>query len=1042
MKLKFKYQQFQQDAVDSVCNVFSGQPFNDKSNYLVDPGKNTSNTIFSAGANDASRLGYNNANLALDGGQLLQNINNQRKRWYMPPLGQTSKLNNKLALTVEMETGTGKTYVYIKTIFELHRQYGWSKFIIVVPSIAIREGVEKTFQITSNHFKDMYGTSCRFFIYNSSKLPEISRFSSDSHINVMIINTQAFNARGKDANKIRQELDSFRGRKPIDTIAATRPIVIIDEPQSVIGDKKKANATREALQEFNPLFYLLYSATHREKFNMVYRLDAVDAYQQKLVKRITVTGISLVNQTTATGYLYLDRINTYPNKNPTATVVMEYNTRNSNGQLAKRTRSLTNGDNIFDYSGEIEAYRHGYTITDIDANAGTVSFTGGFELHIGECQGEANADDLRRLQIIETIKAHLQREHELFDRGIKVLSLFFIDEVAKYKTYNDLGSPEPGQYATVFENEYKRLVQEELDRLDTQDSPEWQEYLRQSLTHISKIHAGYFSIDKKGHITDSKTRRGSDESDDESAYDLIMKDKERLLSFEEPVRFIFSHSALREGWDNPNVFQICTLRESSSSIKKRQEIGRGLRLAVNKYGERQDEAALGHDMVQEVNTLTVIANESYDSFAKGLQSELQEVLDSRPKCVDTSLFANLVLLDNNGNSHTISDRQAVIIVGSLYNQGHGIIDSNGKISSNYTSATDDEKKSVVANLLGNDFNNLSDAVVRRLDSVFDPQKENIYTNSRNSITIHVNQRKLHSPEFESFWNEIDNKTYYQIDVNEDKLVEKCKNELSEKLASVPVLTAHVNTGTVEVDSNNDSISMVHESSSTYYNLANHQAYQPIDLIGTIATRTNLTRRTVCNILRQMKPTSFANYRRNPDVFISRAVSIINDTKSPLIAANIHYYKTDDNWSIDDIFNGTLTGQRGIDVVDMSAEMQSNKGLYDYLKYDSEGELTFGKGLERDSNIVLYAKIPTTFKISTPVGNYSPDWAIIAKRPDSDTTNVFFIAETKGSEKDIDLRPVEQAKIDCARKHFAVVSSGKVKYDVVESIDRLEEKLFV
>ena len=1028
MKLKFKYQQFQQDAVDSVCDVFNGQPYA-RQRYIIDPGRNNVGSFGQQMIASAEEMyGYGNADIALRDSELLNNINGVHSHWRMPRDGRLDKLNDRLALTVEMETGTGKTYVYIKTILELNKKYGWNKFIVVVPSIAIREGVLKTFQTTADHFRQLYDTQCRFFVYNSTRLADIRNFASDNKVNVMIVNTQAFNARGADARRITMELDDFNGRRPMDVIAQTHPIVIIDEPQSVLGEAKKKNATREQLRRFQPLFYLLYSATHRENFNMVYRLDAVDAYKQKLVKKITVKGVSLVGNTAESGYLYLDRIDTYTDKNPTARVVVEYDSADSSGKLSKRIKNLTVGDNIYDVSGNIEAYRYGYIISDIDAKNDVVRFTGGFELSPGQCRGNTNEDDLRRIQIDETIKSHLERERRLFKRGIKVLSLFFVDEVAKYKQYDDQGNEMPGLYGKLFEMEYERQVESLLNNMAPDDQPNWQEYLRQTLHNISRIHAGYFSIDKKGHLTDGKKK---DESDDVSAYDLIMKDKERLLSFDEPVRFIFSHSALREGWDNPNVFQICTLRESSSSIKKRQEIGRGLRLAVDMNGIRQDAELLGNDEVRQVNELTVIANESYDNFARALQDEMQEVIKNRPRAVSPELFMNQIFVGL-GNT-TLTSLQAGAICAWLIEDG--LMDGAGHLSDEYYNMTQDEKVTAVGNAVGDEFAPAANEFVEILDSVFDINREKYISNARNSVQLRLRRDKVMSADFQELWDEIDRKTYYQIDVDDDQLVEVCAERLNSDGITVTVLEAVVDKGSMSVNDFgvNDDVTMVKEASTARQIIGVHSQVKH-DLIGEIATGTNLLRTTVYRILMKLRATVFGNYRRNPEEFIRRCIHLINDAKSSLVAENITYYATDDKWDVDEVFDQAITGHIGEDVIEVK------KNVYDRLKYDSDVEFKLAEAMELDSDIDTYAKIPTSFKISTPVGNYSPDWAIIAKKTDG-TRKVFFVAETKGSSKESDLRGVEKAKIKCAGKHFQCISGGKVRFGLVSDFDELKRELF-
>jgi type III restriction enzyme len=637
MKLRFKHQKFQEDATNSLCDVFSGQP-NQVRKFLVDQGLGQAGYIATTLFGDVA--GWANPEIHLRDEDLLKNLRDVQKKYGIVPSNSlevmTSKVDwgdgrkstvTKPVFTIEMETGTGKTYTYIKSMYELNARYGWSKFIIVVPNVAIRKGVAKSFQITADHFKEDYGKACRFFIYNSTRLNDLEHFADDPGINVMIINTQAFNATGKDARRIYMKLDTFRSRRPIDVIAAVNPIVIIDEPQSVIGVAGGKNVTRDALGKFNPLFYVNYSATHRENFNMVYRLDAVDAYQQQLVKKISVKGISINGTTATNGYLYLQRINVYPNKSPSATVVFEYNANSGTG-LGKKVKTFAHGENIYDHSGEIEAYRDGFTISEINARDSYVEFTSGLRLEQGQVVGDSSEEDIRRIQIRETIMSHLEKERELYKKGIKVLSLFFIDEVAKYKYYDESGEHK-GVHAEVFEEEYKNAVGLFFSQLPFEEDVDYRAFLERDAAH--RIHAGYFSVDKKGHAADSDIKRGESESADVDAYGLIMKNKERLLSLDEPVRFIFSHSALREGWDNPNVFQICTLRMSSGDIKKRQEIGRGLRLSVNKDGEHMDGDVLGSHGVHEVNVLTVIANESYDEFAKALQDEFYEVIKNRPK---------------------------------------------------------------------------------------------------------------------------------------------------------------------------------------------------------------------------------------------------------------------------------------------------------------------------------------------------------------------------------------------------------------------------
>ena len=601
MKLQFKHQKFQADAAKAVVDVFAGQPYLTPS-YMMDKG---SGLYQQSITEEDDFTGWSNHKIVpqLTDGQVLENIRKIQRKNQIEP---SADLEGRYNLTIDMETGVGKTYTYIKTMYELNKHYGWSKFIVVVPSIAIREGVYKSFQVTQEHFAEEYGKKVRFFIYNSSQLTEIDRFASDNSINVMIINSQAFNARGKDARRIYMKLDEFRSRRPIDIIAKTNPILIIDEPQSVEGKK-----TKETLKQFNPLLTLRYSATHKSDsiYNMVYRLDAMEAYNKRLVKKIAVKGIVESGTTATESYVYLESINLSKSA-PTATI--QFDCKGAKG-IRNITRVVSEGYNLYDNSGHMEEYKQGFVVSRIDGRDDSIEFINGVKLYAGDVIGKVSEEQIRRIQIRETILSHIQRERELFYKGIKVLSLFFIDEVAKYKQYDSAGVAQNGIYADIFEEEYNDIINNLQIKFGEDD---YMKYL--DSIPAEKTHAGYFSIDKKGKMIDSKLKDKKEKTtDDVDAYDLIMKNKELLLDRNpkrSPVRFIFSHSALREGWDNPNVFQICTLKQSGSDVLKRQEVGRGLRLCVNQDGERMDANVLGND-VHKVNVLTVIASESYDSFA-------------------------------------------------------------------------------------------------------------------------------------------------------------------------------------------------------------------------------------------------------------------------------------------------------------------------------------------------------------------------------------------------------------------------------------------
>lgn len=1033
MKLRFKHQKFQEDATNAVCDVFAGQP-NETRKFLLDQGESisTARSLFGD-----TKTGWANSEIHLREEDLLKNLRNIQKEHRILPSNKLETLTSRVewddgrkqsvtkpVYTIEMETGTGKTYTYIKTMYELNARYGWSKFIIVVPSIAIREGVSKSFQITADHFKEEYGKACRFFIYNSTRLNELEQFADDPGINVMIVNTQAFASSGKDNKRIYMKLDSFRSRRPIDVISSVNPIVIVDEPQSVIGVSGGKNVTRDSLGKFNPLFYINYSATHRENFNMVYRLDAVDAYQRQLVKKITVKGISIVGTTATNGYLYLQRINVYPNKSPSATVVFEYNTNSGTG-LGKKVKTFIHGDNIYDHSGEIEAYRDGYTIAEINARDGFVEFTSGLKIQLGQVVGDTSEEDIRRIQIRETIMSHLEKERELFKKDIKVLSLFFIDEVAKYKYYDETGENK-GVYADIFETEYKNAVDLFFSQLPFEEDMDYRTYLERDEAH--RIHTGYFSVDKKGRVVDSEVKRGESESADVDAYDLIMKNKERLLSTDEPVRFIFSHSALREGWDNPNVFQICTLRMSTGEIKKRQEIGRGLRLSVNKDGERMDAEVLGTHSVHDVNSLTVIANESYEEFAKALQDEFYKVIKNRPKEVAPALFMGQIFSDIAGNEFQIDDRKAYRIQDAL--EMSGLVSEDGQLTDEYHDLTPELRAEKVSEVLGSIDSTLTpytDNVLQLVESVYDPSKNPIVSDARNKAMLNLNHEKFASKEFKSLWEKINAKTHYTVSFNEDKLIESCVGSINRNLRVSQTMVVITDGYLTTTKQNTPEMKKLIGKQVILEEVAAKNV--TYDLIGEIAEPTKLTRKAVAKILLNIEPVRFKCFSTNPEEFIREAIKLIDEQKASTIIEHITYDKLDETWNAEEIFvDATIGGEYGKNIAD------AKKHLYDKLRYDSNTEKDLAAEMDVQDAVELYVKLPSGFYINTPMGKYNPDWAITFK--EGSVKHIYFVAETKGDMSDLQLREVEKAKIECARRHFSVISSDSVKYSAVSSYSEL------
>jgi len=1013
VKLQFKHQKFQADAAKAVCNVFTGQPYLTPS-YMVDRGyvKNEQMTL-----DEAERFtGFGNSKLVpeLNDGVILENINKIQRSNQIEP---SKELEGRYNLTVEMETGVGKTYTYIKTMYELNKRYGWSKFIIVVPSVAIREGVYKSFQITEEHFAEEYGKKIRYFIYNSAQLTEIDRFASDSAINVMIINSQAFNARGKDARRIYMKLDEFRSRKPIDILAKTNPILIIDEPQSVEGA-----ATKERLKEFNPLFTLRYSATHKKDsvYNMVYRLDAMEAYNKKLVKKIAVKGISVTGSTATEGYVYLEGIN-LSKGNPTATI--EFDIKGASG-VRKATRIVGEGYNLYPNSGELAEYKNGYTVTRIDGRDSSIEFTNGIKLFAGDVMGAVSEEQLRRIQIRETILSHIERERQLFYKGIKVLSLFFIDEVARYKQYDAAGQAFNGIYADMFEEEYKQVIGNL--QLKIGDGDEYLKYLG-GIT-AQETHAGYFSIDKKSHrMVDSKLGdRQERTSDDADAYDLIMKNKERLLDRREPVRFIFSHSALREGWDNPNVFQICTLKQSGSDVRKRQEVGRGLRLSVNQNGERMDTNLLGED-VHNINVLTVVANESYDSFAKGLQTELAEAVADRPRMVTMDLFKNKVIKDASGAEQVVDIELAQSIYEGLITSGYV---KKGVLSDKYY---EDKKSGNIE--IAEEAADCKDSVIAILDSIYDSRTMQPENARKNNVELKLDKTKLGLPEFQKLWSNINAKSVYVVEFDQDELINKSITALNRDLR-ISKIFFKVETGTMTDIQSREQLqqgaAFVKEENEVYKAELSSSNAVKYDLVGKVVAETGLTRKAVVGILRGIDKVVFSQFANNPEEFIIKAAQIINEQKATTIIQHITYNKLDSLYDTTVFTEPTLKGQLGVNA------MAANKHLYDHILYDSTNEKTFAESVDTSNEVAVYVKLPNGFFISTPVGKYNPDWAIAFH--EGKVKHIYFVAETKGSMSSMQLREIEKAKIHCAREHFKAISTSSVVYDVVDSYAALLDKV--
>ncbi len=1029
MEFQFKVQQYQTDAVDAVIKIFSGQTYQERTRYLRDPGKQTPKTediqISLTGLQEESResdevVGFKNEKIALTDEQLLHNIHQMQTVNNIKPAETLNKAHGRCSLDVEMETGTGKTYVYIKTMFELNKKYGWSKFIVVVPSIAIREGVKSGFELTQEHFMEYYGKKARFFIYDSANLTEIDRFSSNSGINVMIINTQAFNSslkeegKSKESRIIYSERDEFASRRPIDVIKANNPILILDEPQKMGGE-----ATQKAIKNFNPLFSINYSATHAKQHNLVYVLDALDAYNKKLVKKIEVKGFELKNLRGSDGYMFLEKIVISPDKAPVAKLEIEIS---YNKSINRESRLLNEGDSLYAASGEMEQYK-GLTITSggIDPIGGTVSFTNGETITTGQIIGDVSEKDMRRIQIRETILSHFQKEEQLFYQGIKTLSLFFIDEVKKYRDYaqNDA----KGEYARVFEQEYRNIYEGKRSLFPT----DYLLYLEK--WNAEQVHTGYFSIDKKsGHSIDSEVKRGDEFSDDVSAYDLIMKDKKRLLSFEEPTRFIFSHSALREGWDNPNIFQICTLKHSDSTTMKRQEVGRGLRLCVNKDGTRMDREICG-DSIHTLNKLTVIASESYKTFVAELQKQIKDILYDRPRKATPEYFTGKTVLAD-GKPHVIDATQAKQIYRYLLKNDY--IDDADKVTASF-------RKDLEQNTLKElpeELKPITSGVFALVQSVFDEHVlvDMIDDGNRTIIDANALNERFFKEEFQSLWKEINHKYAYTVDFDTQELIDKAVAAINADLyVSQLQYTVARSEQKSEVNEHELGRGESFTAPETKTQILHNSSDSKIryDLVGKIASGAVITRKTAARILKGLKWEKRYMLGINPEEFMSKVIRIIKDQKAAMVVEHISYNRIEGEYD-----SAIFTAQQHSQPIGKA--YQAKKAVQDYIFTDGMVEQSverrFAQEMDGADEVCVYAKLPREFKIPTPVGNYSPDWAIAFNK--GMVKHVFFVAETKGSMDTMELRGVEKAKIECARKLFNGMSTSRVHYHKVSTYQEL------
>jgi len=980
MKLKFvSNQQFQLDAVASISDIFHGQAVK-QANFSV------ASTMDSGAQGELgyqTELGYANKLDLLDD-ELLENINHIQLRNGLPKSTDIQGRN----FTVEMETGTGKTYVYIRTIYELNKLYGFTKFIIVVPSVAIREGVNKSLEIMEEHFKSLYeGANCDYFIYDSSKLGQLRTFATSSNIQIMVINIDAFRKSFVDPNKpdkaniIHREHDRMNGRRPIEFIQQTNPIVIIDEPQSV----DRTDKAKEAIASLNPLCTLRYSATHVETYNLMYCLGPVDAYQKKLVKEIVVDSIK------EAGNFNRPYIRLVSVKNSNGyQAVLELDIKNRSGVVQRKQKTVRVGQDLFDISGEREIYS-GYIINNIDCYPGNeiVEFTNGTHLPLGMEMGNISEDDIKRGQISATIKHHLDRELRLVPQGIKVLSLFFIDRVDNYRIYDRDGNPHKSKYALMFEEEYSKLIKLPKYRTLFEDH----NYMLNDDPGI--VHDGYFSIDKKGRIKDTR----GDTLADHDTYNLIMKEKEKLLSFETPLRFIFSHSALREGWDNPNVFQICTLIEARETLTRRQKIGRGLRLCVNQEGERIFDP--------QINTLSVMANESFAEFAEKLQSEMETETGVKFGFIEKHAFAGISYTDDSGKIENLGYEASENLWGFLLEED--LIYTTGKVKP--------ELKEQIANdtfQVPLEFEHVEQEIKQVIRQSLNKLP---IRNHNNEVTAQLNKRVYLGPEFESLWNRIKYRTTYSVAIDIEKLVQECVDAIN-KMPAIPKIRLIQESARIDIQQSGVSGELTSVKVLDQIDIKHSLP----DILRYLQDETRLTRRTIVRIL--IGARRLEDFKNNPQKFMEAVSEIIKQKMKLMIADGIKYER---------VGNLEFYRQELFEMQELKGYLKSNaikveKSVYDYLILDSNTEKEFAQMLEQDDEVKVYTKLPPKFVIETPIGNYNPDWAVLVDKDGIE--KLYFVVETKGSTDSGQLRLFENYKIECGKKHFAALETG-VTYDVAK-----------
>ena len=1000
MKLHFEPDlDYQLQAIEAVCDLFRGQEIC-RTEFTVTmraAAAQAADDLFPGTAPQQLTLGVAESDLGVGNrltlldDELLQNLHAIQLRHGLPPSGTLASGD----FTVEMETGTGKTYVYLRTIFELNKRYGFTKFVIVVPSVAIKEGVYKSLQITEEHFRGLYaGVPVDYFLYDSGKLGQVRNFATSANIQVMVVTVGAINK--KDVNNLYKDSEKTGGERPIDLIKATRPIVIVDEPQSVDGGLEGRG--KEALDAMNPLCTLRYSATHVHKHQMVYRLDAVDAYERRLVKQIEVASATVED---AHNKPYV-RLVSVSNQRGTISARVELDVR-AGGGVRRQEVTAYDGDDLEQTAGR--ALYGDCRIGEIRVAKGDefmeLRVPGG-ELYLkpGQAWGDVDALAVQREMIRRTIREHLDKEKRLRPQGIKVLSLFFIDEVAKYRCYDVDGNPAKGEYARMFEEEYRRAA----------NLPDYRTLFEEvDLTRTAEeVHNGYFSIDKKGGWTDTAENNQANRDNAERAYNLIMKEKEKLLSFDTPLKFIFSHSALKEGWDNPNVFQICTLRDIHTERERRQTIGRGLRLCVNQHGER----VRGFD----VNTLTVVAMESYEQFAENLQKEIEQDTGIRFGVVERHQFAGITVDQPDGSTAPLGMEQSQALWEHLKAAGH--LDAKGKVQDSLKKALKDGTLTVPEPFAAQ--RDQIAAVLKKLAGRLEIK------NADDRRPVRTRQAVLHSPEFKALWDRIKHKTTYRVQFDNDKLIEQCIRAV-QNAPAIPKTRLQWRKADIAIGK--AGVEATERQGAAPVVLAETDIELP-DLLTDLQDRTQLTRRSIQRILSASR--RLDDFKRNPQAFIEQTAEAINRCKRLAVVDGIKYQRLgDEHYYAQELFEQEEL--RGY-LKNMLSE--TTKSVYEQVVYDSGTEADFAKDLEMNDAIKVYAKLPGWFRVPTPLGSYNPDWAVLVEQDGAE--RLYLVVETKGSLFEEDLRHTEGAKIKCGKAHFAALQAQEspARYVVARSVENL------